>query len=187
MLEVSFNPFPRLESDRLVLREITPEDVTEVFAIRSDSTTMKYIPRPLAKTEQDALDHISMISKGVLNNEFINWAITFKDDDKLIGMICLLRMQLMNYRTEIGYILHPDFHGKGIMDEAIKTVIRYAFDALKFHSIEAVIDPENAASEKVLFKNNFVKEAHFKEKEYFEGRFLDSVVYSLINEKSPWK
>ena len=187
MLALSFDPFPLLESERLYLRDVTPEDVNEVFAMRSDPVTMKYIPRPLAQTKQDALDHITLIEKGRLANESINWGITLKGDGKLIGMICLLRMQLKNFRTEIGYILHPDFHGKGIMDESIKIVIQYAFDTLKFHSIEAVIDPQNAASEKVLLKNNFVKEAHLKEYEYYDGKFLDSVIYSLINKDSPWR
>lgn len=181
MLLVSFNPFPNLESERLILREITPADVEQVFAIRSDAATMQYIPRPLAKTKQDALEHIQMLRKGVLDNDFINWAITFKDDDKLIGVICLLRMQLKNFRTEIGYALHPDFHGKGIMDEAVKVVIDYAFNSLKFHSIEAVIDPDNLASEKLLIKNHFVKEAHLKENEFYDGKFLDTVIYSLLN------
>ncbi|NEU09984.1 GNAT family N-acetyltransferase [Flavihumibacter sp. R14] len=187
MLQVSFTPFPVLESERLYLREITDQDVNEVFALRSDPATMRYIPRPLAKTQQDARDHISMISKGVSDNEFINWAIALKEDNKLIGMICLLRMQLKNFRTEIGYILHPDFHGKGIMDAAIKEVINYAFNTLKFHSIEAVIDPANSASEKVLLRNNFIKEGHLKENEFYDGRFLDTVIYSLINKNSSWR
>lgn len=181
MLQVNFNPFPNLESERLLLREVTVADVNEVFDIRSDVQTMQYIPRPLAKTKQDALEHIQMLRKGVQDNEFINWAITFKDDDKLIGVICLLRMQLKNFRTEIGYALHPDFHRKGIMDEAVRTVIAFAFNSLKFHSIEAVIDPDNLASEKLLIKNHFVKEAHLKENEFYEGNFLDTVIYSLLN------
>lgn len=181
MLLVSFNPFPNLESERLILREITPADVEEVFAIRSDVETMQYIPRPLAKNKQDALEHIQMLRKGVLDNEFITWAITFQGDSKLIGVICLLRMQLKNFRTEIGYALHPEFHGKGIMNEAVKEVIEYAFNILNFHSIEAVIDPDNLASEKLLIKNHFVKEAHLKENEFYEGKFLDTVIYSLLN------
>jgi ribosomal-protein-alanine N-acetyltransferase len=181
MLQVNFSPFPTLNSERLILREVTPADVEEVFAIRSNPTTMQYIPRPVAKIKQDALDHIEMISKGVADNEFINWGITFKEEDKLIGMICLLRMQLSNYRTEIGYILHPNFHGRGIMNEAIDVVINYAFNTLKFHSLEAIIDPRNCASEKVLLKNHFIKEAHLKENEFYNGGFLDTVIYSRLN------
>ncbi|MGY0034483.1 GNAT family N-acetyltransferase [Pedobacter sp. NJ-S-72] len=51
----------------------------------------------------------------------------------------------------------------------------------KFHSLEAVIDPDNYASEKVLIKHGFVKEGHFKENSFFDGKFLDAVIYSLIN------
>lgn len=181
MLEINFNPFPILKSERLILRDVSSGDVEEVFAIRSDPQTMKYIPRPLAKTRLDALEHIDMIMKGVLNNDFINWAITFKGDNRLVGMICLIRMQPENYRSEIGYVLHPDYHGRGIMNEALQTVVNYAFQVLNFHSLEAVIDPDNVASEKLLIKNHFVKEAHLKENEFYDGRFLDTVIYSRLN------
>jgi ribosomal-protein-alanine N-acetyltransferase len=77
----------------------------------------------------------------------------------------------------------PEHNGKGIVTEAIKAVIKYGFETLKLHSIGAVIDPENVASAKVLKKNGFVKEAHLKENEFFEGRYLDSVIYSLLNKK----
>lgn len=67
------------------------------------------------------------------------------------------------------------------MGESIQLVIDYAFNILKFHSIEAVIDPDNFASEKVLIKSKFLKEGHLKENEYYDGKFLDTVIYSLIN------
>ena len=89
MLEVNFTPFPNLESERLLLRQITAGDVDQVYDIRSDAATMKYIPRPLAKNKQDALDHIQTITKGLEDNESITWAITLQEDDKLVGMICL--------------------------------------------------------------------------------------------------
>ncbi|WP_245580815.1 GNAT family N-acetyltransferase [Daejeonella oryzae] len=181
MLLINFSPFPNLESDRIYLRQITPEDVNQVFEMRSDSETMRFIPRPLAKNRQDALNHIELITKGIMDNEYINWGIVLKGNEKITGMICLLRMQPENYRTEIGYILHPDFQGKGIMVEAVKLVIDYAFNVLKFHSLEAVIDPDNVASEKVLLKHSFVKEGYFKENTFYNGKFLDSVIYSLIN------
>jgi ribosomal-protein-alanine N-acetyltransferase len=80
-------------------------------------------------------------------------------------------------------MLLPNFHGKGIIPEAVNTLIDYGFDNLNLHSIEAVIDPENLASEKVLQKCGFIKEAHFKESDFYEGRFLDKVIYSLLSPK----
>ncbi len=180
MLAFNFLPFPIIETERLLLKRITNDDVNEVFELRSNPETMKYIPRPLVKTTEDALEHIAMIEDKIITNIGINWGITLKGNSKLLGIIGYYRMQPENYRAEIGYILLPEFHGKGIIPEAVNKLIRYGFDDLKLHSIEAVIDPENLASEKVLQKCGFVKEAHFKESEFYNGRFLDKVIYSLL-------
>ena len=66
------------------------------------------------------------------------------------------------------------------MSEAVNAMVNYAFNTAGFHSVEAVIDPNNSASEKVLLKNGFRKEAHFIEDEYFEGKFWDSVHYGIL-------
>lgn len=181
MATINFTPFPNLETERLYLRRLVKEDVNEVFALRSDVEVMKYIPRPLVKTKEDALEHIAMIEAKIQNNEGINWAITLKDSSKLIGIIGHHRIKPEHFRAEIGYMLLPEYHGKGIIVEAIKETLNYGFEIMKLHSIEAIIDPENYASESVLQKSGFIKEAHLKENEYYEGRFLDTVIYSILN------
>jgi [ribosomal protein S5]-alanine N-acetyltransferase len=183
MLNFNFNPFPVIETERLILRQITNDDVKEVFELRSNPETMKYIPRPLVKTIEDALEHIAMIEEKIVTNVGINWGITLKDQPKVLGIIGYYRMQPENYRAEIGYMLLPEYHNKGIISEAVNRLITYGFDDLNLHSIEAVIDPENFASEKVLLKCGFVKEAHLKESEFYEGKFLDKVIYSLLSSK----
>ncbi|MFV8376102.1 GNAT family N-acetyltransferase [Flavobacterium sp. LB1P71] len=182
MLTINFNPFPNLETERLLLRRIDANDVNEIFALRSNSETMKYIPRPLVKTTEDALEHIAMIDAKIETNEGINWAITLKDDPKLIGLIGHYRIKPEHFRAEIGYMLLPEFNGKGIIPEAVKEAIRYGFEVMQLHSIEAIIHPENFGSEKVLQKSGFVKEAHLKENEFYDGRFLDTVIYSILNQ-----
>lgn len=180
MLEFNFSPFPNLETNRLNLRRLKSEDVSEILALRSNPEIMKFIPRPLMKTKEEALEFISVMDANVTNNILLNWAITTKEEDTLIGMIGFYRMKPENYRAEVGYILSAEFHGQGIITEALERVIKFGFDEMKLNSIEAVIDPENYGSEKVLLKNNFVKEGHFKEHTFFEGKFLDSVFYSLL-------
>lgn len=182
MLKINFLPFQNLETERLLLRRVVDEDVNEIFALRSDPEVMKYIPRPLVKTKEDALAHVAMIDEKIEINEGINWAITLKGNPKLIGIIGHYRIKPEHFRAEIGYMLLPEYQGKGIISEAIKTVVKYGFEVMQLHSIEAIIDPENFASEKVLQKNGFLKEAHLKENEFYEGRFLDTVIYSLLKE-----
>lgn len=180
MLNINFEPFPNLETKRLLLRQLENSDVKEVFALRSNPSTMKFIPRPLVTSDEEALEHIAMINAKIDNNEGINWAITIKGNPKLIGIIGHFKIQPQNYRAEIGYMILPEYHGQGIVAEAIKEVVRYGFEEMNLHSIEAIIDPNNLASERVLQKNGFVKEAHILENEFFDGKFIDTVIYSLL-------
>ncbi|MGL2964663.1 GNAT family N-acetyltransferase [Flavobacterium sp. RSB2_4_14] len=180
MLEINFHPFPNLETERLLLRRIDSNDVNEILVLRGNPEIMKYIPRPLAKTKQDAMEHIAMIEEKIVNNIGINWGITIKGNPKIIGLIGHYRIQPENHRAEIGYMILPEYNGKGITTEAIKVVVEYGFEQMHLHSIEAVIDPDNVASERVLQKNGFVKEAHILENELWEGKFWDTVIYSLL-------
>ncbi len=66
------------------------------------------------------------------------------------------------------------------MQEALTAVLEYGFRTIGLHSVEANVDKENLASIRLLERNNFTREAHFKENYYFNGRFIDSVIYSLL-------
>ena len=180
MLTINFHPFQNIETERLLLRRLDNDDAEEVLALRGNPKIMKFIPRPLAKSKEDALEHITMIEDKIVNNTGINWGITIKGNSKIIGIIGHYRISVVNHRAEIGYMSFPEFNGKGYMSEAIKAVVTYGFDQMNLHSIEAIIDPENIASERVLQKNGFVKEAHILENELWEGKYLDTVIYSLL-------
>ena len=177
----NFLPFQNLESQRLLLRQINVDDVNEVFQLRSNPQTMQYIPRPLATTTEEALYHIKMIQDKIETNEGINWAVTLKGDNKLIGIVGHYRIKWEHFRSEIGYMILPEYNGKGIVTEVVGLLLDYGFNTMNMHSIEAVIDPRNTASRRVLEKNGFVKEAHFKEHEFYNGAFIDSEVYSILN------
>ena len=180
MLTINFHPFKNLETERLLLRRVSSDDVNEIMELRGNPETMKYIPRPLVTNTDEALAHIKMIDDKIEANEGINWAITLKGNPKLIGVIGHYRIQPENHRCESGYMILPQYNGQGIVTEAVKAVLQYGFDDLQMHSIEGVIDPDNIASEKVLLKNGFVKEAHILENELWDGKFWDTVIYSLL-------
>lgn len=180
MLTLNFHPFRNIETERLLLRRLNNNDAAEVFSLRGNPETMKYIPRPLAKSKADALAHIAMIEEKIVSNTGINWGITIKGEPKIIGIIGHYKISPENHRAEMGYMSAPEFNGKGYMSEAIKAVVAYGFEQMNLHSIEAIIDPENIASERVLQKNGFVKEAHILENELWEGKFWDTVIYSLL-------
>jgi ribosomal-protein-alanine N-acetyltransferase len=180
MLNLNFIPFPELATDRLLLRQITQDDVNEILFLRSDSRVMRYLDRTPAKTLDDAYIFLKSIEDLEKNKSAVTWAITIKGDSKLIGTICFWNIKPENYRAEVGYVLHPDFQGKGIMQETLTTVLDYGFNAMKLHSVEANVNPANEATIRLLERNNFVREAYFKENYFYDGKFLDSAIYSLL-------
>jgi ribosomal-protein-alanine N-acetyltransferase len=184
MLDICLQPFPTLSTERLSLREITENDMIDLFQLLSNTEVMKHIAMPLI-TEAEAAAKIKFYQELLLKQEAINWAIALNPDNKLIGTILLKAIDCKNHRAEVGYMLYPDFWRKGIVQEALICILNFAFNTLNFHSLEARIDPYNTASEKILEKNGFMKEAHFKENYFLGDQFLDTGVYSLL--KSNYK
>lgn len=183
MLEVNFDPFPELTTERLMLRQVAASDAPEMFYLRSHPELMKYICKPKPRDMDDILQFIQNVRDMIAANDGVAWAMTMKGDNKLIGHISFHVLMKEHYRAEVGYILHHDQHGKGYMDEALKAILDYGFNKMGLHSVEANVSPENTASRRLLERNGFVQEAHFRENYYWEGEFLDSVIYSLVNRK----
>jgi ribosomal-protein-alanine N-acetyltransferase len=180
MLELYFDPFPLLETERLVLRKISMSDAADMFAIRSNNEAMKYICRPLLHSISEAQNLIGGFQDGIRSRSNIVWGISIKNQSRLIGTIGFHRIDKDNLRAEIGYVLDPAYWGQGYASEAVATILDYGFVGLGLHSVEARVDPRNTDSGKVLLKHNFTQEAHFKESLFFDGNFIDVDVYSLI-------
>jgi ribosomal-protein-alanine N-acetyltransferase len=180
MLQLNFSPFPLLESERLQFRKLTDADAPEILSLRGNPHTMKYIPRPLVTNTEEAIAYIKQINDKIDENTDINWAVTEKGSDTCIGLMGFYRTQPEHYRTELGYMIAPEHWGKGYTTEAVNTLLEHAFHTFRFHSIEAVIDARHSASERVLQKVGFVKEAHFKENFYYNNEFSDTVIYGLL-------
>jgi [ribosomal protein S5]-alanine N-acetyltransferase len=183
MLSLNFNPFPLIQTDRLTLRQIMQTDVNEIFFLRSDKKVLEYLDRAPAATSDEAQLWIQKIYDLEKNNDAVTWAITVKPNEELTGTIAFWNITKEHYRAEIGYVLHPNNQGKGIMQEAMTAVLEYGFKIMKLHSVEANVNPANLSSIKLLERNNFVREGYFKENYFFDGKFSDSAIYSLLAPK----
>lgn len=175
-----FTTFPALETERLFLMEFTINDAAELYKLRSDQRVQKYLDRDPHKSVEESEAMIDAMIKSYNNKEAINWIIRKKDTMDVIGYIGYWRMIKHNVRAEIGYALKPEFWGNGFMSEAFTKVIEFGFKELCLHSIEANVNPANASSIKLLEKLGFNKESYFREDYFYNGKFLDSVIYCLL-------
>lgn len=178
MLNLNFTPFPEIRTERLLLRQVLPTDAEAVMKIRGNEEAMRYIPRPRAKTKQDALAVIEMLTNGIEEGKSINWAISnIENPLEIYGIMGYVNFYPELGKAEIGYMLHPDHWGKGYVPEAILEVEKFGFEQINLQSIEAKIDPRNDNSRKILQRNNYQFDRLAKKEMTFQDEELDSEYY----------
>ncbi len=171
MTKINFSPFPDLAAGQIILRQLKIEDENEIFILRSDERVLKYLDIPKAQSIDEARQFINKIQKAIATNESIYWAVAYKNEPKLVGTICLWNISEDKTKAEIGFELLPDYFGKGIMKEAIPTVIKYGFETIGLNSIEGEVDPDNLKSIRLMEKFGFV----------YSRKLEKTVIYSLVN------
>ncbi len=175
-----FENFPELESKRLKYRQITVTDSEDLFKIRVNDDVMKYMDSHKMISVTESVKLIESMGESFEKAVGINWGLIEKFTNQFIGYFGYWRIDAKHCRAEIGYALYPETWGKGYMLEAFRTLIRFGFEKLNLHSIEANVNPGNAASIKLLEKFGFKREAYFRENYLFNNEFKDSAIYSLL-------
>lgn len=163
----------KLETERLILKPINESHVEDILKIRSNEVVNQFVKRIPLKTNYDALDFILTIKKRVQNNETFYFGITYKNQQNLLGTICLYRFSEDRTEAEVGYELLPDYHRKGIMSEALSAVLNFGFNELNLQEILAFTNKFNENSKGLLLKHDFV----LQEGRTDEG-FPDNLVFS---------
>jgi ribosomal-protein-alanine N-acetyltransferase len=134
---------------------------------------------------EDAKGEISWYEKIFLEQTGMRWVIEDKITQKVIGTCGYLNYEAEHKRIEIGYDLSPKAWGKGIMTEALKPIIHFAFHDMNMNKIEAEVTSENDASLHLLSKLGFHKDGVLRQHEFEKGRYIDLAIYSLL--KSEYK
>ncbi|MBK8500243.1 MAG: GNAT family N-acetyltransferase [Flavobacteriales bacterium] len=180
MLTVDFSLFPVLLTARLELREIRIEDADALLAMRSDARVMEFIGRPLMTERQEATDLIERILADRSTNAGITWAMALKGGTAMIGTIGFYRLKLEHHIAEVGYMLSADHWDRGFMSEALEAVCSLGFHRYRFHRIEAITAPGNAASRHLLEKCGFALEGILHENFLANGAFEDSCHFARL-------
>ncbi len=172
--------FPILETERLMLSEITEQDTDWYYALlqREDVTYYYGMDRLLEREEA-----VEMIRAFRVIFEFmrgLRWGIRLKGTEELIGTIGLNQLQLRSKKAEVGYELHPYYWRQGLMEEALAAVLTYSFNELDLYRIGANTYPENTGSNRLLAKIGFTHEGRLRGYLYQRGESHDALVYSLL-------
>jgi RimJ/RimL family protein N-acetyltransferase len=143
----------RLETARLVLRELTPGDVPGLLAIWGDAETMRYYPRPLTGLEVEEW-LVRQIARYPGGSGLL--AMELRETGALVGDCGPVWQEVDGAQElEIGYHVRRDWQNRGLATEAARAVRAYAFGALDCETVISLIRPENGPSRRVAEKNGF--------------------------------
>jgi [ribosomal protein S5]-alanine N-acetyltransferase len=175
-----FKQFPTLNSNRLTLREIKVTDAAEIYEMRANGRVNQFIAREKMDNLESAVKLIEKTALAYQNQQGIGWAGVLRDNDRIVGTCGFNYIDYPNHRAEIGGELSVEYWGKGIALEAVETIIKFGFEILNLHSIEAKVSPGNRGAIFLLEKTGFKKEAHFTDRVFHKGGYSDMAVFSLI-------
>ena len=146
-----------LETERLIIRDITHQDLDGMFVMDSDPEVHRYLGNKPIKEKAEALKYINDVQKQYAERGIGRWAMELKETGEFIGW-CGLRLytdytfnNLTNF-YDIGYRLQRKFWGNGYATEASKACLRYAFKKLKLESVYGITEMGNEASHRILLK-----------------------------------
>jgi ribosomal-protein-alanine N-acetyltransferase len=138
--------FESLETARLELRCVSPEDATETSTLMTEQVSRWVANWPCPFSEEMAAQRILLMRQRAVEGDALPFAIIQKADGRMIGWAMLVRDKNVRLRASLGYWLGEAYHGQGYMTEVVAAIIREGFRMLDVEIIEAAAQPENVAS-----------------------------------------
>ncbi len=176
----SLPAFPQLQGKRVRLRGPRADDTDALFALFSDADVMRYWSRPPMTARSEAEGLIAEIGDAFEQRTMLNWMLTTRSDDAVIGTCTLFRFEPRHRRAEVGYALRSDCWGRGLAAEAATLALDWAFRALALHRVEADIDPRNEGSRKLLERLGFVSEGLLRQRYFVGNEVSDTELFGLL-------
>ena len=176
--------FSALETERLILRRFTDDDLAQFLAYLNDPLVARYQTWE-SYTEEQARDVIKKQKKlePGLPGKWFTFAMELKETKQLVGHIALSLKAQDGQQAEIGFTLARQFHGKGLAREATACVLDYVFGVLGLHRVVAISDCENVSSVKLLERLGMRREGHFIQNIWFKGRWGDEYLYAILRDE----
>lgn len=171
-----------IETDRLVLRPFTTDDLDDVWAYQR-------LPEVTQHTLWDVLDleeSRSSLARMVLENslekdgDYLTLAVTVAGADTVIGHVELSLRSVEHQQGEIGYVFHPAHQGKGYATEAAREMLRLGFEEAGLHRIIAGCSARNTASAKLLTRLGMRQEAHFIDSRKVDDGWREELVFAML-------
>ena len=176
---------PTLQYGRYTLRPPVDSDVTSIYEACQDPLIPRFTTVPVNYTMSHALDFVQRVPASIELQRELPFVIDFGvgDEKEFAGVVSLHTISIDNHRAEIGYWMDEKMRGKGIATAAAKMITGYGFDTLGFKRIEAAVDIDNTASQKLLISAGYEREGVLQQRvTRSNGSQIDMVMFAALNQ-----
>ena len=175
-----FRDPPQLVTDRLVLRRMKKTDYHDMFDYAHNPEVTRYLTWEPHPDSLYTLRYLAYITTRYRAGDFSDWAVVLKENRRMIGTCGFTTFHYAHNSAEIGYVLHPDYWGRGIAAEAVRAVLREGFLHLNLHRIEARYMEGNARSRRVMEKVGMRFEGMQREAMFVKNTYVTIGVCAIL-------
>jgi RimJ/RimL family protein N-acetyltransferase len=174
-----------IKTERLLLRPLTAADAEALLAYRSRPDVCRYVPfEPMtAEVIADRLTTYWAATGLTDEGQSLTLGIEVAETGRLVGDVILFWHSRRHRSGEIGYLVDPEFTGRGYATEAARAMLKLGFEDLGLHRIVGRIDERNEPSARVLRRLGMRQEARLVHNELFKGEWSTEVDFAMLSEE----
>lgn len=174
-----------IETERLTLRRYVDGDYDDLLRLQSHDDVTRFLlydpktPEEVRETLAKRLADVPLDA----DDQALTLAVVERETGRHVGEVTLFLVSTEHRLGEVGFVFHPDFHGRGYAREASVALLRLGFESLGLHRIIGRLDARNAASAALLTRLGLRQEAHFVRNEFLKGEWTDELVFAMLDEE----
>ena len=175
-----FSAMPTLKTERLILRPMRASDAADMYDYARRPSVTEYLTWDPHTSENMTREYLIYVGQRYRTGDFYDWAVICKEDARMIGTCGFTSFNCPADSGEIGYVLNPDYQGKGLATEAVQRVLRFGFEDLALHRIEAHFIQGNEASLRLMERVGMTFEGYARESMRIKGKYRTIGICAIL-------